>query len=287
MGKNEYIDFANTWQPVIEENLVFNINKSVSNHELKNIMLYSVMAGGKRLRPLLTLAFFQAFGGVISDEIVKIANALELIHTYSLIHDDLPAMDNDNYRRGKLTSHKKFGEANAILGGDALLTLAFSWLTNNNLTLTQKTLLVSELAKAAGPNGMVAGQVLDMLGNSKQYTLAELKNVHHKKTGDLLSYACLAGGVLASANQDTLDILREFGYGYGLAFQIQDDLLDSEEKSDIDKNTYPHLLGKQQTKIELKNTVINVQNLLINIKKTNINFDFDLIQGFLTYFERD
>lgn len=287
MDKTKYNSFIEQWQPIIEENLVLNINNSVTNAELQKIMIYAATAGGKRLRPLLTLAFYQAFGGTISDETVKVANALELIHTYSLIHDDLPAMDNDNYRRGKLTSHKKFGEANAILAGDAFLTLAFSWLTENDLKPELKVALISKLALAAGANGMVSGQILDMLGNNQQYTISQLKFVHSKKTGDLISYACIAGGILANVDDMTIDLLTKFGYDYGIAFQIKDDLLDDGDQVDTIKNTYPHLLGMQQAQIELKNTVKIARNLLIDLNKLNKKFDFQLIEGFLTYFERD
>ncbi|MBM7544012.1 polyprenyl synthetase family protein [Periweissella beninensis] len=287
MDKTKYNSFIEQWQPIIEENLVLNINNSVTNAELQKIMIYAATAGGKRLRPLLTLAFYQAFGGTISDETVKVANALELIHTYSLIHDDLPAMDNDNYRRGKLTSHKKFGEANAILAGDAFLTLAFSWLTENDLKPELKVALISKLALAAGANGMVSGQILDMLGNNQQYTISQLKLVHRKKTGDLISYACIAGGILANVDDMTIDLLTKFGYDYGIAFQIKDDLLDDGDQVDTIKNTYPHLLGMQQAQIELKNTVKIARNLLIDLNKLNKKFDFQLIEGFLTYFERD
>lgn len=280
-----YQEFYRIYTPeikrVMDEGLV-NLNAPA---ELIEAMKYSVDAGGKRLRPIMTLAIFQAFGGDIDDKIIKIASAVELIHTYSLIHDDLPAMDNDDLRRGMPTSHKKFGEAQAILAGDALLTLAFSWIADSNIADNLKVQLLIQLGKAAGPVGMVGGQVDDMLGVHKTYTHAQLVNVHNLKTGALLSYAALAGGILAQVPDSIVKELARFGLQYGLAFQVQDDLLDVEDATDLTKNTYPHLLGVEGAQQELAQLLIETEMVLKSIMAVR-QFDYQLVSGLLSYFER-
>ncbi|MCM0597764.1 polyprenyl synthetase family protein [Periweissella fabaria] len=248
-------------------------------------MRYSVNAGGKRLRPIMTLVVYQGFGGIITDDVIRVACAIELIHTYSLIHDDLPAMDNDDLRRGKPTSHKKFGEAQAILAGDALLTLAFSWIADSNINAISKVALIAKLAQNAGPVGMVGGQVADMLGNELTYSHAELVSVHNLKTGALLSYAAAAGGILAQVSNELVQDLSEFGLKYGLAFQIEDDILDVNDSVDIEKNTYPHLLGLVGAKQELASVVDATQAKLAGIASKQA-FDLELVAGLLSYFER-
>lgn len=229
---------------------------------LKESMLYSIEAGGKRIRPLLLLAAFQSYKEN-SDNVVQAACAVELIHTYSLIHDDLPAMDNDDYRRGKLTNHKVFGEAHAILAGDAMLTRAFELLAAlPNTSDYSKVMLILELSKAAGAEGMVGGQVADMEGEKSTLNLEELEAIHHRKTGDLLGFSIIAGGILAEAPEEDLSKLREFGRELGLVFQIKDDILDVEGDSEEmgkpagsdenkDKSTYPKLLTLEGAKEKL------------------------------------
>lgn len=281
-----YQEFCNRLIPQINQVLTNELSKGTAPTELIAAMKYSVDAGGKRLRPIMTLVIYEAFGGKITEEIIKVACAVELVHTYSLIHDDLPAMDNDNFRRGKLTNHKVFGEAQAILAGDGLLTLAFSWLTENNLPMLTKLTLVQKLAESAGPSGMVGGQVNDMLGNNRIYTHEQLVHVHNLKTGALLSYAALAGGVLAQKSPDVIKMLTQFGLKYGLAFQIQDDLLDIDDTVDFEKNTYPHLMGVAGSQAELANVLVEIDNLLSDLICV-ATYDKNLIKGLLMYFERN
>ncbi|WP_252311728.1 polyprenyl synthetase family protein [Sinobaca sp. H24] len=229
---------------------------------LKESMLYSIEAGGKRVRPLLLLAAFQSYQDS-RDNVVQAACAVELIHTYSLIHDDLPAMDDDDYRRGKLTNHKVYGEAHAILAGDAMLTRAFELLAELPDTSDHsKVMLILELSRAAGAEGMVGGQVADMEGEKSTLNLQELESIHHRKTGDLLGFSIIAGGILAGAPEEDLSKLRAFGRELGLVFQIKDDILDVEGDSiemgkpagsdeNKDKSTYPKLLSLEGAKEKL------------------------------------
>ncbi|WP_226035062.1 polyprenyl synthetase family protein [Aquibacillus saliphilus] len=221
---------------------------------LKQSMLYSIEAGGKRLRPILMMASVEAYGGSYQD-VLPIAVALEMVHTYSLIHDDLPAMDDDNYRRGQPTNHKKFDEATAILAGDGLLTYSFELITNQtNITDKQKVFLVNQLAKAGGPRGMVAGQILDMQAEKKNVDLEKLEEIHTAKTGQLIKYAIVSGAFMKNVSKEQMAALNLFAYYLGLIFQVQDDILDvtgdpsllgkpvgSDESND--KSTYPKLLG--------------------------------------------
>ncbi|HLR01363.1 MAG TPA: farnesyl diphosphate synthase [Virgibacillus sp.] len=220
---------------------------------LKDSMIYSLEAGGKRIRPILLMASNEAYESR-PEKIYSSAVALEMIHTYSLIHDDLPAMDNDDYRRGKLTNHKQFDEATAILAGDGLLTYSFSIIANDpNLADHEKVHIIQMLSKASGPEGMVAGQVLDMEAEQSPVNLTGLEEIHALKTGELLSFAVEIGAYLGDATEEELQYLKEFSYYLGLIFQVQDDLLDEfgdPEKlgkpvgSDVgnDKSTYPKLL---------------------------------------------
>lgn len=197
---------------------------------LKEAMEYSLTAGGKRIRPILTLATYEAFGKDMK-EILSIAVNLEFLHTYSLIHDDLPAMDNDDYRRGKPTNHKIYGEALAILAGDALLTHAFGNMAKSlgqlpNTTLTKGMQIVEEFAAYTGASGMVGGQVIDLKAEQNEATLDDLIYIHTHKTGDLILFSIRLGALLADANEKQLAGLSDFGRKIGLAFQIQDDLLD-------------------------------------------------------------
>lgn len=193
---------------------------------------YSLFAGGKRIRPILCIEAARAVtrppGGIVAA-----ACSLELIHTYSLIHDDLPALDNDDYRRGKLTNHKVFGEAMAILAGDALLTLAFQVLAQLDSTPERKTKLIAELATAAGTvGGMIGGQVADLEGEGKPPDAALLESIHRAKTGALLRASTRMGAIFAGASTAQYDALSCYGEHIGLAFQIVDDILDVEESSE-------------------------------------------------------
>jgi geranylgeranyl diphosphate synthase type II len=191
---------------------------------------YSVMAGGKRLRPILVIAGAEA-GGAGADVVMPTACALELIHTYSLIHDDLPAMDDDDYRRGRLTNHKVFGEAVAILAGDALLTLAFQLIARNvERVADPRTVcdVIADIAEAAGTDGMVGGQVVDIESEGKVVGAETVDYIHTRKTAALIRASLRAGAMLASAKPDVLAAISAAGDGLGLAFQIVDDILDVE-----------------------------------------------------------
>ena len=227
-------------------------------------MRYSVFAGGKRIRPILSMATFDAVGGK-GDGILPFACALELIHTYSLIHDDLPAIDNDDFRRGRPTCHKAFGEAMAILAGDALLTEAFQLMTNyslqGGLAVRERLMLdlVNKVAQAAGISGMVGGQVVDIESEGQDVDLATLQYIHTHKTGAMILASVQIGARLGGAEGEILKACTHFGERVGLAFQIVDDILDVEGKpellgkntgSDLSKRkaTYPALLGIEESK---------------------------------------
>ncbi len=212
--------------------------------QLLESMSYSVFAGGKRLRPAITLAACEMLGGAMEDA-MPFACALEMIHTYSLIHDDLPAMDNDDYRRGKLTNHKVFGEGQAVLAGDALLSYAFELMLKELVIRPEQRLALATqaVAKGAGVRGMVAGQSLDLLHEgSGRMEEDELLRIHRGKTSAMLLAAVEAGAYCAGASADLLKQLREFGMQYGLLFQITDDILDvTGEESSMGKT-----LGKDE-----------------------------------------
>ncbi len=226
-------------------------------------MRYSVNAGGKRLRPLLVLASAEAVGGDYL-KAIQAACAIELIHTYSLIHDDLPSMDDDDYRRGKPTSHKVYGESIAILAGDALLTLAFELLTevekSANLSGATIAKIIREIACAAGSRGMIGGQVMDILSENKVVDEHTLKYIHSHKTGALFKASVRIGALIGGASETELKNLTEFAEKFGVAFQITDDILDVEGDSEKlgktvgsderkKKSTYPSLFGLEQSKI--------------------------------------
>jgi geranylgeranyl diphosphate synthase type II len=225
-------------------------------------MRYSVFAGGKRLRPILVIAACEAVGGH-PERVLHAACAMEMIHTYSLIHDDLPAMDNDDFRRGRPTSHKVFGEANAILAGDALLTEAFRLLADplaNRDTAPAVTLKVIEIiARCAGSQGMVGGQVVDMEAEGQEVDFATLQYIHTRKTGALFLASLQAGAWLGGGDEGQLRALTRYGEAAGLAFQIADDILDIVgEPAEIGKTvgsdqargkaTYPALLGLSEAR---------------------------------------
>ncbi|TAJ27452.1 MAG: polyprenyl synthetase family protein [Nitrospirae bacterium] len=224
---------------------------------LHESMRYSLLAGGKRIRPILAIAAAEAVG-TPSAAVLPIASSLELIHTYSLIHDDLPAMDNDDYRRGKLTNHKVFGEAMAILAGDALLTLAFDLCSRpdllDGLTPSHQVCLIHELAVGSGNLGMVGGQVFDIQAENKDIDLATLQTIHKHKTGMLIRAAVRMGAIVASATPRQLDHLTAYAEDIGLAFQIADDVLnvtgtreelgkDANTDAQRGKKTYPTFYG--------------------------------------------
>lgn len=231
--------------------------------KLGEAMRYSLHAGGKRMRPILTLAAAEGFGGD-SRLALPLACAVELVHTYSLIHDDLPAMDNDDFRRGKPTNHRVFGEAMAILAGDGLLTHAFHLIAASEGLPPERALaVVRELAEYAGPRGMVGGQAADMLGEQGITSLAELEYIHLHKTSDLIVFSLRAGAHAAGADEAGLAAVSRFGTNIGLAFQIQDDILDVvgnaskmgkavQSDNREKKVTYPYFIGLEASKQKVR-----------------------------------
>lgn len=218
-------------------------------------MRYSLMAGGKRLRPILCLAACELAGGSL-DQAMPTACALEMVHTMSLIHDDLPAMDNDDYRRGKLTNHKVYGDDVAILAGDALLAYAFQYIAENSTGIPAERVLkvIAHLGRAVAASGLVGGQVVDLESEGKEIDLETLEFIHTHKTGALLEISVVSGAILAGANEEMIERLTQFARDIGLAFQIVDDILDVTATSeqlgktagkDVEaaKATYPSLWG--------------------------------------------
>lgn len=241
------------WQPQIEQTLQQMIQEHVANEKLRDSMLYSLMAGGKRIRPLLVLATIDFFNQPITSSAIEASCCLEMVHTYSLIHDDLPCMDDDQLRRGKPTNHVVYGEAIATLAGDALLTDAFYFLSELELPAEQRVQLIGLLANSAGSQGMVSGQVNDLLGEHQALSLEQIQHIHEQKTGALISYAVQAGAILANRMND-LAVLNHYAHHFGLAFQIRDDILDVTASADEigktpgkdvceGKSTYPSQVG--------------------------------------------
>lgn len=227
--------------------------------QLLDSIRYSLLAPGKRIRPCLAMLACEACGGDPKDALPA-ASALEMIHCYSLIHDDLPAMDDDNLRRGRSTNHIKFNESTAILAGDGLLTLAFEILAKNISDPHVAVACIADLASAAGAEGMVGGQQADLEAeDAENVSLEELEAIHRRKTGRLLTVPLLMGGRLAGANGETLNNLKIYGESVGLAFQIADDLLDVvgdsskmgknvQKDADHGKSTYPALIGVEESR---------------------------------------
>ena len=238
--------------------------ESTEPQRLHAAIRWSVFAGGKRFRPALLLAAGRTFGAH-TDQLIRTACAIEMIHTYSLIHDDLPSMDDDDLRRGRATCHVKFGEATAILAGDALQTLAFQTIAEDgNLDASLPVKLIVEIARAAGtPAGMVAGQALDLEAELREVTSEQLQGIHQHKTGALIRAAARCGAMIAGANEEELQAISEYGINLGLLFQITDDLLDvtatAEELGKTPgkdarskKATYPAIYGMGATRSQIE-----------------------------------
>jgi geranylgeranyl pyrophosphate synthase len=232
---------------------------------LHEAVRWSLFAGGKRFRPALVLAIGETFGAS-ENKLVQTAAAIEMIHTYSLVHDDLPAMDNDDLRRGRATCHRKFGEATAILAGDVLQTLAFQAISEDeNLSTEIRVRLVSEIARASGtPLGMVAGQHLDLEAEGKKISIEQLEKIHRCKTGTMISVAAKSGAIIAEASEKEIEAISNYAAQLGLLFQITDDLLDVTQTTEVlgktagkdisaEKATYPALYGLEETRKLAKN----------------------------------
>ena len=254
---------------------------------LRESVLYSIHAGGKRIRPFLLLEVLEALQITICPAHAQVAAALEMIHTGSLIHDDLPAMDDDDFRRGRLTNHKKFGEALAILAGDALFLDPYALIAQADLPSQVKVDLIANLSLASGSLGMVAGQVLDMEGERQELSLEELQTIHANKTGKLLAFPFQAAAILASLDEKMQLQLKTVGELIGLAFQVRDDVLDvtasfeeigktPQKDLQAEKSTYPALLGLPKA-IEFCNQILDQANEKLEEISQLVAFDKDPI----------
>jgi len=280
-------------EKINEELLKFTENKPELQSSVLEAMEYSLSAGGKRLRPVLILEFYRMCGGDDIDKMVKLACAVELIHTYSLIHDDLPCMDNDDFRRGKPSCHKAFSEEIALLAGDALNTLAFEVITDCAMegTISAETavMLISVLSKAIGTDGMIGGQVIDLQTEEEVIDLETLNTLQSCKTGALIEAACVMG-VILSGRMEFIPAAAEYAQAMGRAFQIVDDILDVtgtfEElgkpigsDSEQHKNTYVSLLGLQRSRQKAAQLTVTALGALKKFE--NNEFLFELTQELL------
>ena len=250
---------------------------------LREAVLYSIHAGGKRIRPYLLLEVLESLQVPITIAHAQVAAALEMIHTGSLIHDDLPAMDDDDFRRGRLTNHKKFGEALAILAGDALFLDPYALIAQADLPNEIKVDLIASLSLSSGSMGMVAGQVLDMEGEGKHLNLEELQTIHANKTGKLLAFPFQAAGVVAGLDENLQKQLKTVGELIGLAFQVRDDILDvtasfeeigktPQKDLQAEKSTYPALLGLDEAKV-FCNRTLDQANERLDVISQLVDFD--------------
>ena len=247
---------------LVEDTLkeLMNDKDHVISETLQESMEYTVFSGGKRIRPILTIFVAEMMGGNI-DVARKAGASIELIHTYSLIHDDLPSMDDDKYRRGKLTNHRVYGPGIAILAGDGLLTYSFDILSKLDLPSDSVIKIINIIARNAGVNGMVGGQVLDLEAENKELNLEELKTLHRAKTGGLFQASVLTGAYCSNPEEREIEALKEYADCLGLLFQITDDILDvtgdpeklgksAGKDEELNKCTYPSLLGLEEAKKE-------------------------------------
>jgi geranylgeranyl diphosphate synthase type II len=268
------------------------LSNTIQDQQLVAAMRYSLMAGGKRLRPILCLAAAEAVGGR-QDQALPAAGALEMIHTYSLIHDDLPAMDDDELRRGKPTCHVAFDEATAILAGDALLTLAFQILSSTKISNPEQALawleVIRTIADAAGYCGMIQGQMLDISSEGRNLSIDELESMHQLKTGALITAALRCGAIIGGAGKDQQAALEAYAGNIGLAFQVADDILNVEGDPELlgkavgtdqlrEKSTYPSILGLNESKQFAKKIVRNALQAIENFDKRS-----DALRAIATY----
>lgn len=282
-------DFQNKYTPIINDFLEKHLVSETDDKKIAEIMSYSVMAGGKRLRPLLFLSALNSLGKNIGDSEIRIACGIELIHTYSLIHDDLPAMDNDDYRRGRLTSHKKWGEAEAILAGDGLLPMGIKWIAQGSKSYK----LVEIISEAVGPNGMVGGQYLDIdsTNNAKVANDSNFINrMEWLKTGCLILASVEMATVYAEANHKIQEKYLEFAKCFGRSYQIYDDLVDvvetqeeagkaTHKDQEVGKNNTLTMLGIEKTRQDLRDLIEKAQKSLEGENAT-------LLLGFLDLYQK-
>ena len=255
---------------LIDEALKYAINPSGKiSEELFKAMEYSLFTGGKRLRPIMALKAYELYDNYIHNA-MPFAAAIEMIHTYSLIHDDLPSMDDDNFRRGRPTTHKVYGDANAILAGDALLNLAYETMIKSCVKKPneKKNRAMYEIAKASGQCGMVGGQVLDIKAENKTITEEELLTIYKGKTAALIRVSIVSGAIIGGASDNDINALRKFGTKLGLAYQMQDDILDDKEDKEINKNTILKFYSKEEAveKIEtINNEALDILDDLLDL----------------------
>lgn len=294
MIKQDLNDLRNVFETELDEH----IRLLQTPIEMLKPMIYSLKGGGKRLRPLLLLAILNAESEKHMKKGATTAVALEFIHTYSLIHDDLPAMDNDDLRRGQPTAHIKFDEATAILAGDALLTDAFSLISDDSkLKSKQKVKIISLLSSAAGSHGMVAGQLGDMQAENKEITLEELNRIHEFKTGKLFTFATQAAAIIGEFSPEIEELLVNFGETFGVLYQIHNDLLDVIDDSTLSgkghssdefnkKSTYPNLLGLEESKEVLDQEREKAEKIIEKITKLS-GTDYSILNKFLSFTDID
>lgn len=299
-------DFQSEWTAKINQQLISDLTCASRDNDFAEMMKYAVLNGGKRLRPMLVLAVIASFGKEITPSMLKAATAVEWVHSYSLVHDDLPAMDNDMLRRGKPSVHALYGEAEAILVGDALLTGAFHVLSTANDSAKQdqrinaeELLLLSKmLSFQAGGSGMVIGQMQDMKNHGEKFQVDDewlLSEVYAPKTAALLSFSALAGSRLAHQNMvdedgseelvqnrfNTNAAIFNFGYNFGIAFQIQDDLDDFDQDDDEKIMSLPHLIGKQEAINKRDEYIASAHQDLADISAHDSQFNRALLDDFL------
>ena len=266
----------------------YQLNKLKYPDIIADGMRYSVLNGGKRLRPILLLMVLELFGKKIELGL-PIAVAIEMIHSYSLVHDDLPALDNDDYRRGKLTTHKKFGEAEAILIGDALLTHSFSVVADETRDISSDKIvkIIGMISRYAGISGMIGGQIIDLESEKKKVSLETLKYIHENKTGKLIKLPIEIGAIISDATEEEYKALERYANGIGLAFQIKDDILDIEgdfEKIgkpvgsdlELEKTTYPSIFGVAKSKEILKEVISDAKKSLNIFSKEKVQIFLEL-----------
>lgn len=269
-----HIDDKNEYLALIDENLRNAIkSKTPYEQELSAAMEYSLFTGGKRLRPLMTIKAYEMYDDYIY-KALPYAMAIEMIHTYSLIHDDLPAMDNDDFRRGKMTNHKVFGEAMAILAGDSLLNLAFETM----LSAAKESCDISsikamqEIAKASGCKGMIGGQAIDLRSDIGSMDEESLLYMYKGKTAALIQASILSGAIIGGASTKHIEKLRDFGLRLGLAYQIQDDLLDDEKDESIKKCTYLSFYSKEEAEKKVKDLSDRAVSILDSLEDIDTLF---------------
>lgn len=278
---NEYLIKA-------ESRILSHLQTNHVSETIREASSYSIQAGGKRFRPYLLFASLESLGADL-EKGVGAAAAVEMVHTYSLIHDDLPAMDDDDYRRGEPTNHKVFGEAAAILAGDTLLTESFNIITRDiRLSNDQKVEIIAELSEKAGQNGMIGGQMLDIEAEGKKITFNELEDIHHYKTGQLIVLPIKIACIIAGVNYSVMKPLLEFGDKLGILFQIRDDILDvegnlettgKETGSDARKNkmTYVRTYGLEGAKKELEKLTGEAETILHSLADEIDTFHLDRV----------